>query len=242
VSVKTESKSTPNEKALGDSSETVPPAYRAEIPEDAPGSIAKPPPAALDLENVELIIQWFTKTVHTVNSPSNPAALEICQTVILEQAMQHHFLLHGLLALSALHLAESHADTQRYIRIATAHHNQGLSLYHAILEDINEANYAASIAFSSITVMFAFALSRPHGSETAARGLVDDLAQIFLLVKAGTKSLVPQLVWSCCTPTSAVHLRPAAVCSLLTHGRRWARSTLGMQAVIGSSTRRPSTP
>lgn len=98
--------------------------------------------------------------------------------------MKHHFLLHGLLALSALHLAHSYSSSNppdhiaeaKYRRIATAHHNQGLATYHSILKDINDDNSAASIAFSSITVIYSFALARPGqdiDEETRSMDLVD---------------------------------------------------------------------
>lgn len=142
---------------------------------------------SLNLDNLDLIINWFTRTVHTVNSASNFAAIETCQTVILNQAMQHHFLLHGLLGLSALHLAETHLDPLKYTRIATAHHTQGLNLFHSILKQVNEDNYAASIAFSSITAMFALGVARPEAGKLARIEIVDDLAQVFLLAKGWHK-------------------------------------------------------
>ncbi|KAF4630524.1 hypothetical protein G7Y89_g7611 [Cudoniella acicularis] len=81
-------------------------------------------------------------------------------------------------------------STGKYTQLATAHHTQGLTLYHSILTDINQANYSASIAFSSLTTMFAFGVSRPLMSkekEGAEMRLLDDLAQIFLLVKGWHK-------------------------------------------------------
>ncbi|KAE9374165.1 hypothetical protein N431DRAFT_464452 [Stipitochalara longipes BDJ] len=143
-------------------------------------------PAPLNLEGIALIIHWFTTTVHTVVATSGPnaSALELCQTMVLDQAMKHDFLLHGLLALSALHLADTQStstEKERYTQLATAHHNQGLAMYHGILDDVNEANYAASIAFSSLTAMFAFGLYRP-GQEVGDE-VIDDLCRIFLLAK-----------------------------------------------------------
>ena len=143
----------------------------------------------LNLDNIDLVIHWFTKTVHTVNSPTNLAAKEICQTHILDQARKHHFLLHGLLALSALQLADSHSDPEPYTKIATTHHTQGLKLYYAILSNINRENYSASIAFASITIMYTFGISRPGGTETSLIELVDHLSQIFLLAH-GWQSVV----------------------------------------------------
>lgn len=61
----------------------------------------------LNLEGIELVLQWFSETAKTV--AGGPEALKVVQTVILRQAMKHQFLLHGLLALAALHLAHSHS-------------------------------------------------------------------------------------------------------------------------------------
>jgi len=149
-------------------------------PSPRPSEVAEKRNPSLNLENIDLIIHWFTKTVYTVNPPS-AAALEICQTFILDQATKHHFLLHGLLALSGLHLAESHADAGKYTQIATAHHTQGLNLYHQVLSNLNDETYSASVAFSSITIMFAFGLSRPDPVEMHGIELIDHLAQIVLL-------------------------------------------------------------
>lgn len=155
------------------------------------------PATTPSLDGLELIIHWFTTTVYTVNPVRDSRALEISQTFILDQARHHPFLLHGLLALSALHLADgcSKTDTKscaKYTSIATAHHTQGLAMYHSVLQNMNEENYSASIAFSSLTIMFAFALSRP--SEI---NLIDYLVQIFLLAKGWTKVVTVASDLSC---------------------------------------------
>ncbi|APA08541.1 predicted protein [Sclerotinia sclerotiorum 1980 UF-70] len=163
-----------------DSNDSSPPSYSS-TPRNEEIPNTKTP--CLNLENIDLIIHWFTKTVHTVNPTSNPAALKICQTLILNEAMQHPFLLHGLLALSALHYADSHANPQKYIEIAIAHHTQGLNLYHSALSNMSKENDTACIAFSSITAMFAFGVSRPNPMKVATTELIDDLAQSFDLTR-----------------------------------------------------------
>ncbi|TGO31878.1 hypothetical protein BHYA_0390g00010 [Botrytis hyacinthi] len=170
-----------NSKASNDSGPS-PPAYSSTPQnEEALASDTKTP--SLNLENLDLIIHWFTKTVYTVNPPNNPDAIQKAQTFILREAMEHHFLLHGLLALSALHYAESHPNPQKYIEIATAHHTRGLTLYHSILSNMNNGNDIASIAFSSITAIFAFGLARPDAKKEASVGLIDDMIQAISLSK-----------------------------------------------------------
>jgi hypothetical protein len=184
--VRGKSASTPNREGIKNKRQISPPVYSSSPKDEAlqPVSPTNASDHTLNLENIDLIIYWFTATVHTVNPP---AAIHICQTLILKQAMQHHFLLHGILALSALHLADSHADPENYTRIATSHHTRGLALYHTILADINKANYSASIAFSSITAIFALALARPSASKAVEIDLVLELAQIFQLSKGWHK-------------------------------------------------------
>ncbi|KFY65227.1 hypothetical protein V496_02725 [Pseudogymnoascus sp. VKM F-4515 (FW-2607)] len=165
---------------------TSPPQYSPKAQEENPSTTKD---STLNLDNIDLIIHWFTNTVHTVNSPTNLAAKEICQTVILDQARKHQFLLHGLLALSALHLADSHSDPEPYTKIATTHHTRGLELYYSILSNIDKENYSASIAFASITIMYAFGVSRSRGTKIPGVELVDHLSQILLLAH-GWQSVV----------------------------------------------------
>ncbi len=57
---------------------------------------------------------------------------------------------------------------------------------------MNEENYAASIAFSSLTTMFAFGQPRPSGIE-----LIDYLVQVFQLAKGWTKVVTVASDFSC---------------------------------------------
>lgn len=170
--------STGRKEEHGTENGTSPPQYSPKAQEE---KLSTTKESTLNLENIDLIIHWFTKTVHTVNAPTNLAAKEICQTFILDQARKHHFLLHGLLALSALQLADSHTDPESYIKIASTHHTQGLELFYSALSNINKENHSASIAFASITIMYAFGISRPGGTKTSRIELVDHLSQIILL-------------------------------------------------------------
>ncbi|KAF5869140.1 putative c6 zinc finger domain protein [Botrytis fragariae] len=170
-----------NSKTSKDSGPS-PPAYSS-TPQNEEASTSDTKTPSLNLENLDLIIHWFTKTVYTVNPPNNVDAIQKSQTFILREAVEHHFLLHGLLALSALHYAESHPNPQKYIEIATAHHTRGLTLYHSILSNMNNGNDVASIAFSSITAIFAFGLARPDAKKEASVGLIDDMVQAISLSK-----------------------------------------------------------
>jgi hypothetical protein len=157
----------------------LPPAYTP-ISQDQANGVS-----TLNLESANLVVHWIRKTVYTVNAASTTAALATCQTVILDLAVQHPFLLHGLLALSALHRADTHAEPEMDTKLATAHHTRGLTLFHSVLRDITIDNYPPSIAFSSLTVMFALGISKPKDPARAEPQLLDDLIQAFRLMSGG---------------------------------------------------------
>lgn len=138
--------------------------------------------ASLNDRGLELVINWFTSAVYTISYDNY--TLSLAQTFIPKQALEHGFLMHGILAISALHLAhpKSGEDQKDYIRVATAHHNEGLAMYRSELQNITTFNYSACIAFSNITMMCSFALSRPP-KPTKSLSVVHDLGQIFLLAK-----------------------------------------------------------
>ncbi|RJE25842.1 hypothetical protein PHISCL_01818 [Aspergillus sclerotialis] len=91
--------------------------------------------------------------------------------------------MHGILALSALHLAHiKPANRPTYISTAVAHQNQALALFRERLGDINPSNAKAMFAFSSIVVVYAFGFtqSSDSGDLTAS---VDDLCQVLVLAR-----------------------------------------------------------
>lgn len=99
--------------------------------------------------------------------------------------MRYDFLMHGILALSALHLAEESTGTdhRKYSAIALGHHNQGLATYRLELGNITATNHAAVIGFSSITSTCSFAFSRPL-TPNSTLAPIDDLARIFSLIRS----------------------------------------------------------
>lgn len=138
----------------------------------------------LNICDLELMLQWvngtyglFTRSQHTK---------PIWRTYVPEEAISHPFLMHGILALSALHIAclrdpRTLADAGRdYLQIAISHQDRALALFREQLGDINYSNGKAMFAFASITVLYAFGFPRtPEPGSTA----VGDLLQAFVLTR-----------------------------------------------------------
>jgi hypothetical protein len=140
------------------------------------------PYSCLKHEGWELQRQWFTSTVFTV--AHDEASLRTCQTVLSEHALSHPFLMHGMVALSALHLASQSSRNERaaYIRMAIEHQNHGLSIFRPLVANINSENYVAMIGFSSIIAMLPSGLLRPLQSKRSLSSIYD-LCETFFLSK-----------------------------------------------------------
>jgi hypothetical protein len=126
---------------------------------------------ALEVNNLELLHFYTTTTCFTLSSRSD--LQQIWQQVVPRIAFAHHFLLHGILAFSALHLARSRPERKALLYTeASAHHEIGLRLFQIAMSNITPQNCEACFAFSSIIAAYAWASSEQTGdlffSETSA--------------------------------------------------------------------------
>ncbi|KAL2798570.1 hypothetical protein BJX66DRAFT_35114 [Aspergillus keveii] len=141
----------------------------------------------LNLSDLELMLQWVNATSMVMSRGQHTD--KIWRTYVPEEGVSHPFLMHGILALSAVHIARTRARRafadngqpgRDYLQIAVSHHNQALALFREQLDDINPTNGKAMFAFASITVLYAFGFPRtPDPGSTA----VGDLVQAFVLVR-----------------------------------------------------------
>ncbi|PYI05694.1 hypothetical protein BO78DRAFT_317465 [Aspergillus sclerotiicarbonarius CBS 121057] len=138
---------------------------------------------SLNITDLELMMQWCNSTYKNVSRGENTD--HIWRARAPEEALAHPFLMHGLLALSALHIARTRPDVQQrptYLSTAVAHQTQALALFRDLLSDINASNSKAMFAFASVVVYYTFGL--PHSPESSDPwAIVDDLVQIFTLAR-----------------------------------------------------------
>ncbi|KAJ5608670.1 hypothetical protein N7528_009237 [Penicillium herquei] len=113
----------------------------------------------IGIAEMELLHHYSTSTCYTISR------LPILQTVwrirVPKFGFSSPFLLHGILSLSALHLAylkpEQHAQ---YVTQAEFHHNLALKMVSATLPMLDEENAAAIYLFSTITSIISCAKPR----------------------------------------------------------------------------------
>ncbi|KAJ5935746.1 hypothetical protein N7466_005293 [Penicillium verhagenii] len=145
-------------------------------------SAATPVPI-LNLHDLELMMQWCNTTYRTLSR--NETTDQIWRNSVPEEGLSHPFLMHGILALAALHLARMGPDPSRraaHLNRAVAHQNQALALFRELLGDIQETNAKAMFAFASIVVVYTFGF--PHSPDVHDHWTcIDDFHQVLVLTR-----------------------------------------------------------
>ncbi|ORY05904.1 hypothetical protein BCR34DRAFT_42046 [Clohesyomyces aquaticus] len=103
----------------------------------------------------ELIHHFEVRTSSTL--ATDPPAQRVWKTVVPTLAAVTPCILHGIIAVSAMHFARSLSNGKEkdiYLQIAAAQMNIGLSQYRTGLEDITEDNAEALFAFSVLTTTY----------------------------------------------------------------------------------------
>ncbi|KAJ5558050.1 hypothetical protein N7535_009540 [Penicillium sp. DV-2018c] len=139
--------------------------------------------STLNLHDLELMMQWCTVTFHTLSRSEHTDP--IWRDLVPKEALSHSFLMHGILALSALHLARTGPEPSQhasYLNRAVAHQNQALALFREMLGDVKESNAKAMFAFAGIVVIYTFAF--PQTPETPDPwSCIDDMYQVLVLAR-----------------------------------------------------------
>ncbi|PYH92070.1 hypothetical protein BO71DRAFT_330738 [Aspergillus ellipticus CBS 707.79] len=107
---------------------------------------------------------------------------------VAELAFDYDFLLHGLLSISALHLALCGISRQKHIVMAIHHHNLGVALFRPHLLSITHENHDAVFAFSCVVALYSFGIQR------CSESLEDPLTniyQVLILVRGSAIALKP---------------------------------------------------
>lgn len=158
-------------------------------------SSAVPSTFDLNLRDLELMMQWCNSTYRTLSREE--ATDQIWQAIVPQEALSHPFLMHGILALSALHLARVGSEDRRttYISSAVGHQNQALAVFREFLGDINSSNGKAMFIFSSMVTVFAFGFPPAPPESTEILALVDDLYQVLVLCSGMVQILETARSW-----------------------------------------------
>ncbi|KAK2756928.1 hypothetical protein FQN54_004896 [Arachnomyces sp. PD_36] len=153
-----------------------------------------PPSSGPMAERDRLMFQWFTSTIHT--AAHDESTLVKGQKYVTGEALSHEFLMHGILAFSALHIAHTRTgeDHVTYLKAALNHHSQGLAIFRPLLRNVNACKPAVVIAFSALTMLFTFGYFQQPVVE-ASFSPIDDIAEVFRLARGSDKVFRETKVW-----------------------------------------------
>ncbi|KAJ5623884.1 hypothetical protein N7510_000193 [Penicillium lagena] len=150
---------------------------------------------ALHLQDLELMMHWCTTTYRSVLRDRLDKAL--WQTVIPRLSLRHAPLRHGLLAVSALHLAATSTspDQKRtYVITARDHQTEALAgIQLAELSDLTTAECNAVFALCMLMTVFRFAYCQinkvedepvhDHEEDDELFSILDEFIEVFQLTK-----------------------------------------------------------
>jgi Fungal specific transcription factor domain len=137
-------------------------------------------------------------TLHTAGSLIQDSEMrQLWQSRIPEEATSYPFLMQGLLALSALHLAYQHPSKRSmWIRLSLKHQDTALASFRSTLPSLNKDNCHALFALSAIVSLTSFSsviydsLLHPGGTI-----LLKDIIKPFLLIRGNASVLHIAFDW-----------------------------------------------
>ncbi|CAI7614678.1 unnamed protein product [Penicillium palitans] len=144
-------------------------------------------PTISGVRDLELMHKFSTETFMSLCSSNSEHY--VWQIAIPRLALQYDFLMNGILALGALHIAATVEPPESLVYIDTAlqYHNLTFAPYRAAVDSINPLNCEAALAQSIITTVIGIALPRV----TAARGenssITENIVVVFELLQGVRK-------------------------------------------------------
>ena len=138
----------------------VSPRYLGPAP-DSPSSLSSflsPPPRSalskpvLGMRNLELLHNFTTATYATLTTDGG--LQELWQMAVPRIAFSYDFVMHALLAMSALHLSFLHPSDRSYYMMATEHHGKALRLLRAAFPAKDPSHGTAIFAASSLVGLY----------------------------------------------------------------------------------------
>lgn len=134
----------------------------------------------LDVTDLRLMHHFTSVVSLDLANDRTPEARALWQVHAVELGFKHHFLLRGILAVSAFHLAFLHPERMaEYAVIGSSHQSIGLNDFQATLPHVNGTNCHALFAFSCLIIVLAFASS----TKAKARDLNSEVLHWFYLLR-----------------------------------------------------------
>ncbi|PVH71602.1 hypothetical protein DL98DRAFT_577304 [Cadophora sp. DSE1049] len=149
----------------------------------------------LSLVDLELLHHFCTSTSVTMHN--DPSMIRLWSTTVPQIGFLHDFVMHGILALSALHIAHGDLKRNHFFREqAILHHKAGLAKATPALMEFTGEDASAMYLFSALTCLYTYATFRQ--TEEAVLGDESGVAE-WIVFSRHTYSIVrmaEETVWS----------------------------------------------
>ncbi|KAE8354036.1 hypothetical protein BDV28DRAFT_164560 [Aspergillus coremiiformis] len=121
----------------------------------------------------------------------------VWQIVMPRKALEHDFLMNGILAVASLHAASAleAPEALSYIDSALEYHNQGLAPFRHAIDNLTPLNCDAVFAHSIITIMICIALPQLPTSRSESSSMTENIIVVFELLQGVTKILSITRSW-----------------------------------------------
>ncbi|KAI9839419.1 MAG: hypothetical protein M1838_004332, partial [Thelocarpon superellum] len=163
---------------------------------------AKP---ALNVKDLELLHHYTTVTYLSLSTAAMDHK-ELWQVHMVHMALENEYLLRGILAISAMHLAFLRPERRDYYaEQASEHQSLAIRSFHSALAHVDGGNCHAVFAFSCLVVLIAFAVSAPSPGNDVPDARRTMLNWIYLV--RGTESVLASHVGELAGGTLAPLLR-----------------------------------
>ena len=168
----------PNSQVIGSctptpqESRTIPPKNDS-TGANGPRRIAAPSPSTLDLAHLELLHHFIAVTSHAISFGS--LGYDVWHMIVPKIALSHDWLMHSILAISALHIAHLNPDQRHtYRKRAANHEDHALQGQRRALANPSIHNGDALFAFTLTIIYLAFAAhdASESAEEAPLQGLV----------------------------------------------------------------------
>lgn len=159
---------------------------------------------AMNLRDLELLHNFMQHVTPTLTEV--PHLGELWRGPVMREALKHPFLMHGILALSALHmvLTGAHRAGEIIYRDVAMRQEMAMNIYRSELNNITEDNCHALFLFSSIVSLNAFAFPRLPGPMKDPDTVMKELIDILVFIKSITILLDSTNTWLRRGPVAAL--------------------------------------
>ncbi|KAF7114582.1 hypothetical protein CNMCM5793_009227 [Aspergillus hiratsukae] len=140
-----------------------------------------------NLRELELMHKFSTETYLSLSN--KPQDYHVWQMVIPRKALEHDFLLNGVLAVAALHIASTlkPPDALTYIDTALEYHNRAFAPYRQAIDNLTPMNCDAVFAHSVLTTVIGIALPRLTAERDESSGITENIVVVFELLQGVSK-------------------------------------------------------